>query len=152
MAASLSTIGSIAGHVSRSFVLPAGISGNLVETVDLQLQEVVNYTGQDIGSNSIDNKYQSVIVNFSKAQALDEAFAWAATVASSGTSNVGAGISSNDISLAELSVSSSDKSAEAGALEAISSMSKDTPKMFRQMAMNGLKNLGRAISLSKSLS
>jgi len=149
----LSTIGSIATHVAESFVLPNGVSGNLVETVDMARVDVQNYTGQSIGSNLIEEKYQSVITNFSKAQAIDEAFAWAATVGVSGTSGIytSGAYSADKLSLAELSVES-EASSESDALNAISSLSKDTPVQFRQLAMDGLKNIGRKIRFAKSLS
>jgi hypothetical protein len=67
----LDTIGSIALHIVESFSVPNGVSGNMVEIVDMARQHVENYTGQTIGSNSIGAKYQPAIINFAKADALD---------------------------------------------------------------------------------
>ena len=71
MADSLSTIGSIATFVVESFNnLSAGVSGNMVQVVDLNRQKVSSWTGQDIGSNSIADEFQPAIVNFSFAEAV----------------------------------------------------------------------------------
>ena len=68
---SLSTIGSIAIFIDENLSLPAAVSGNMVEVVDLQRQYVADYAGVTIGSNSIDAKYQPVIVDFASADAID---------------------------------------------------------------------------------
>jgi len=149
----LTTIGSIAGHIARSFILPEGISGNLIETVDTARIDVQNYTGESIGSNSINETYQSAITNFAKAQAIEEAFAWANTYASSGTAMVGGGAeNSQEIKLADLSVSDSDSSGEAKAMTALSSLSRETPKQLRDIATESLKSIGRKIRFSRSVS
>ena len=149
----LSTIGSIANHINESFVLPLGISGNLIETVDLSRQDVANYTGQNIGSNSIEPVYQSAITNFSKAQAIQESFAWASTTATSGgavimTSGTG---DLDNLKLGELSVEAASE-AQTNALSFLSTLSKDTPNQFRQLAMDNLKNIGRRARFARSLS
>ncbi len=72
----LDTIGSMATHIAESFDnLPIGISGNLVEVVDMARQHVENYTGTDIGSNSIEAPFQPAILDFAKADAIDMATA-----------------------------------------------------------------------------
>lgn len=146
----LSTIGSIANHINESFVLPIGVSGNLIETVNLNLLDVSNYTGANIGSNSIDSKYQTAITNFSKAQALSEAFAWASTVSTSGGAVI---IDDTDeaMKLGELTIDSA-TGKQTAALNYLSSLSKDTPNQFRQLAMTNLKNIGRKINFARSLS
>ena len=70
---SLDTIGSIANFLQTSFNnIPTGLSGtNLVAVVDMNRQHVANYTGESIGSNSIDIEFQPPIVNLSKADAID---------------------------------------------------------------------------------
>jgi hypothetical protein len=148
----LDTIGSIATHIAESFILPAGVSGNLVETVDLCRIDVENFTGNSIGSNSIESKYQSAITNLSKANSLDQAFLWAATRSSSGTANSVDSTSNVNVSLGELSVSESSSSKETEAMNAISSMSRQAPQQFREMAIQSMKIIGRNIQFARSLS
>ena len=149
----LSTTGSIATHIATSFVLPLGISGNLVTTVDLERQNVANYTGQTIDADSIDVKYQSAIVNFSKAQAIQEAFSWASTVSTSGGAYImTSGTDDLDnLKLGDLSMESA-ASAQTAALSSLSTLSKETPSQFRQLAMDNLKNIGRKANFARSLS
>lgn len=72
MADSLSTIGSIATHIVESFSnISTGVSGNMIEIIDNNRQHVANFVGTSIGSNSIDDKFQPPIVNFSKADTMD---------------------------------------------------------------------------------
>ena len=72
MANDLSTIGSIAIYLVDIFPgLSAGVSGNMVLTVDLARQDVENFTGLNIGSNAILDKFQPPIVNFAKADTVD---------------------------------------------------------------------------------
>jgi len=72
MADSLISIGSIATHLIEVFPgLPAGVSGNLVIISDLARQKVANYTGTNIGSNSIADQFQPAILNFAKADVID---------------------------------------------------------------------------------
>lgn len=150
---SLSSIGSIANHINESFVLPLGISGNMIETVNMSLLDVSNYTGQTIGSNSIDPIYQSSIVNFSKAQAIQESFAWASTVATSGGAVImTSGTSETDnLKLGELSLEAAAE-AQTNSLNYLSTLSKETPNQFRQLAMDNLKNIGRKANFARSLS
>jgi hypothetical protein len=72
MADSLSTIGSIATFITSSFAnIPTGVSGNTILFVDLARQYVSQYTGVSIGSNSIPENYQSVIVNLSMSNVIN---------------------------------------------------------------------------------
>jgi hypothetical protein len=72
MADSLSSIGFIAQFINSSFTnVPAGVSGNMVQFVDLARQYVSQFTGVSIGSNSIPENYQSAIVNLSMGMAID---------------------------------------------------------------------------------
>jgi len=120
----LDTIGSIATFIVESFTgLPAGVSGNMVEIVDMARQHVENYVGTDIGSNSIAAQFQPPIVSFSKADALDMAGAQAA---------------GENIKLAELSVG------EVG--ETMSAT------QWRMMGENALYAIGRKHRFSRSVS
>lgn len=150
---SLSTVGSIATHIAESFVLPLGVSGNLVETVTMSLLDVQNYTGQSIPSDAIDEVYQSPIVNFSKAQAIQEAFAWSTTVATSGGAVIIEDGTSDldDLKLGELTVKAASE-AQTNSLNSLSTLSKETPFQFRQLAMENLKNIGRRARFARSLS
>lgn len=124
MADDLSTTGSIATHLAEVFPdLPAGVSGNLVIISDMARQHVENYTGINIGSNSIADKFQPAIVFYAKADTVD-------------LFNAQAG--GEKIRLAELSLE------ETG--EEISA------KEYRLLGEMALKNLGRDIKFSQSLS
>ena len=121
----LDTIGSIATHVIEVFNnISAGISGNMIEIVDMARQDVQNFVGNSIGSNSIAAEYQPAIVNFSKAETIDLVNAQA-----------GGGA---DLRLAELTVS--DKGEQ---------MSAD---QLRKLAQGQLKNLGRRVRFARSVS
>ena len=67
------TIGSIANFIQLSLNnVPEGLSGaNLIALVDSARQNVENYAGVDIGSNSIQPEFEPPIVNFSKADTID---------------------------------------------------------------------------------
>ena len=149
----LSTVGSIATYVASKFVLPAGVSGNIVTTVDLQRIKVQNFTGNTIDSDSIEEKYQDVITDFSKADVLDEAFSWAATVATSGGAVlITSGTSGvDDVKLDDLSIQSK-ADAETKALNYLTSMAKETPNIFRSQANASLINLGRRVNFKRSIS
>jgi len=67
----LDTIGSIATFITESIQVPAGVSGNMIEIVDMARQHVANYTGENIGSQSIGAEYQPAIIDFSKADTID---------------------------------------------------------------------------------
>ena len=90
-AQSLNTIGSIATFIVQNLTgLPAGVSGGMVQTVDLARQHVANFTNNSIGSNSISDKFQPAIVDWAKADAVELA-------------NAGAG---DKIQLADLTIDS----------------------------------------------
>ena len=120
---SLDTLSGIATHISESFDnLPNGISGNLIEIVDMARQHVANYTGQEIGSNSISVKFQPAILDFAKADTIDMA--------------TGEGANDN-IKLSELII------------DGQSSMASSS---FRKMGEFKLRMLGRKAIFSRSLS
>jgi len=150
---SLETIGSIATHIAESFVLPVGISGNLVETVDANRILVENFTGDNIGSNSISEKYQHAILNYSKADVIDMTFAQGTTVSISGTSNVVEGNTSSfeTLRLEGLEVSEGKGGAVISVSQALGGLSKDSSKLLRQMADNSLKYIGRKVRFGKTL-
>lgn len=124
MADSLNSIGSIAVYLNSSFInVPAAISGTLIQLVDIARQDVANYTGQSIGSNSIADTYQPAIVNLSKAAILNL---------------LGADQSTATISLAELTIGKTDKILSA--------------QQYKMLAEMSLKSLGRYTQYAKSLS
>ena len=123
MKMSLSTIGSIAIFIDENLSLPAAISGNMVEVVDLSRQYVADYAGVTIGSNAIDKKYQPVIVDYAKADAID------LKQAQSG---------GEKIKLAELSIDDSG--------DAMSS------KSYRLMGDMKLRSIGKTFKIVKSMS
>lgn len=149
----LSTTGSIGSYISSKFVLPAGVGSNINTTVDLQRIKVQNFTGVIIDPDNIEERYQDVITDFSKADVLDEAFSWAATVATSGGAVlITSGASgADDIKLDDFSIQSK-ADAETKALNYLTSLSKDTPNVFRKQANASLLNLGRAVSFKRSIS
>ena len=118
------TIGSIATFIVESFNnVPAGVSGNMIEIVDMARQHVANYCNATIGSNSIDAKYQPAIISFSKADVIDF---------------VNAQAGGENISLAELSIN------ETG--EAMSA------EQWRMLGENQLKAIGQRIHFARSIS
>ena len=118
------TIGSIAIHIVENIdTLPAGVSGNMVEIVDLARIHVANWTGQTIGSNSIDAKFQAAIVDFAKADAID-------------LSNAGAG--GDQLRLADLAIGQGQEAM--------------TSAQYRIMAEMKLKTIGRSVSFVRSIS
>lgn len=124
MADSLNSIGSIATHIVESFNnISIGVSGNMVEIVDLARQHIANYTGQTIGSNSISDIYQPAILNFAKADVIDL---------------INAQAGGEDVRLGELSIS------ETG--EAMSA------EQYRKLGEFYLRSLGRNVQFAKSLS
>jgi hypothetical protein len=124
MADSLSTIGSIAFHiVSVITPMPAGVSGNMVDIVDINRQHVENFTGNNIGSNSIEDKYQPAILNYAKADTVNA---------------INAQAGGENLKLADLSI------AETG--EAVSA------EQYKQLAEMFLKAIGRKIQFERSVS
>ena len=119
---SLSTLGSISQHITESLSVPIGISGNMIEIVDMARQHVANYTGEDIGSNSINAKFQPAILNLAKADTIDF---------------INAQENSGDLRLDDLSIGEG--------------FSKDSAQAYRQMADSYLKSLGRTFNFKKTL-
>lgn len=120
----LDTIGSIAIHIDESFAnLPDGVSGNMVEIVDMARQHVSNFVGTEIGSNSIAPTFQPAIVDFAKADAVDMANAQSGGA---------------DLKLAELSVGDAGEEMSA--------------KEWRMMGENALNAIGRKSRFSRSVS
>ncbi len=146
------TVGSIATHIASKMVLPVGVSGALVDTVDLNRIKVQNFAQIGIASNSIAEQYQDIITDFSKADALEEAFAWASTVATSG----GAVImttgtdDASSIKLGDLDVKDAGK-AQTAVLNYLSSLSKETPAILRKTAQMSMDNLGYKLNHFKAL-
>lgn len=120
----LDTIGSIAIHILENFNnIPTGVSGNMTEIVDMARQNVANYVGADIGSNSISEEYQPPIVNFAKADTIDYVQAQAG---------------GEKIKLGELSFEESGEEMSAEA--------------WRMLAQSQLKNIGRKARFARSVS
>jgi len=67
----LNSVGSIATFINECISVPVGVSGNMIEIVELSKQHVANFTGHTIDSNSIDEKYRGAIVDFAKADTID---------------------------------------------------------------------------------
>jgi len=118
------TIGSIATHIAENFNnIPDGVSGNLVEIVDLSRQHVENFTGNEIGSNSIQDKFEPAIVDFAKADVIDL---------------VNAQAGGEEMRLAELWIN--EKGEEMSA------------EQYRMLAEAKLKTIGRKVRFARSLS
>lgn len=149
----LNTIGSIATYVASKYTLPNGVSGNLITTVDFQRIKVQNFTGITIDSSEIPEKFQDVITDFSKADAIEEAFSWASTVATSGGAVIITSGTTNadDIKLDDFSIMQKAE-AETNALNYLTSLSKDIPMNLRNQANKSMLNLGRQVNFSRSLS
>ena len=148
----LDSVGAIATHIASKWVLPAGVSGALVDTVSLQRIKVQNYTGISISADSIPETYQDIITDFSKADALEEAFAWSATVATSGgTIMINNGASSTDkIKLGDFDIATGGAS-QLSALNFLTGMSKDTPTKLREMATSSMNNLSYETNYFKAV-
>ena len=148
----LGTVGSIASHIASKWVLPAGVSGALIETVGLQKIKVQNFAGVSISSDAISEEYQDIITDFSKADVLEEAFAWASTVSTSGGAVIiSAGATSRDkLKLGDMDVSTEGTS-QTAALNFLSALSKDTPTKLREQATASMDNLGIQSSYYKAL-
>lgn len=107
--------------------VPTSISGTrLLEIADRKREFVQNYTGITIGSNSIDIKYQDVIVNLSAAQTLKNMML---TGADAGNIRIG------------------DFSINKGASDSLSV----SAERLEADAMFQLKSLGRKITFKKAL-
>ena len=125
MADSLNSIGSISQFLFDSFPgLPSVTSGLiLLQIADMARQHVENYTGVTIGSNSIEDRFQPVILDFAKSDVI---------------LFINAQPGGEEIKLADLSIS------ETG--EALSA------EQYRMLAESKLKLLGRNIQFRQSLS
>ena len=148
----LNSTGSIATHIATKWVLPTGVSGALPDTVSLQRIKVQNFTGESIDASNIPEKYQDIITDLSKADALEEAFAWSATIAVSGGAIMvdDGGTSSDTLKLGDFSVGTEGKS-QIAAMSFLSTMSKDTPTKLREIAMSSMNDLGYAMSYYKAV-
>jgi hypothetical protein len=148
---SLSTIGSIATHLSENYPnISAGISGNLVEIVDMARIEVQNFTGQSIGSNSIGEQFQSAILNYSKADLIDQVYAQATSFTTSGAMvSVLAG-GEKHVALEGLSIGQG-TDVTVSALSALGGLTRDSAKQFRAMAEQSMKYIGRKVRFGKTL-
>jgi hypothetical protein len=140
----LDTVESIAAHIATKWVLPIGVSGALVDTVSLNRIKVQNFVGTGIDANAIPETYQDIITDFSKADALEEAFAWASTVSTSGGAViVDSGTSLRDSrKLGDMDVKSNSAS-QTSALNFLTSLSINTPTKLRETARASMEDLGR---------
>lgn len=147
----LNTVGSIATHIAKKWVLPTGVSGALVETVSLNRIKVQNFTGVSIDPSGIQETYQDIITDFSKADCLEEAFAWAATVSiSGGAVIIDNGATANDgRKLGDMEIRTEGKS-QTSALQFLSALSKDAPTKLRETARASMEDLGRETQFFKS--
>lgn len=119
----LDTIGSIASFITENLNVTTGVSGNMVEIVDMSRQHVANFVGTAIGSNSIDAIYQPAIVDFANANTLDM---------------INADSGGADLKLAELSITSTGQDLSSAQL--------------RTMGEMKLNAIGRKARFSRSLS
>lgn len=119
----LDTLGSIATHIAELFDnIPAGVSGNLVEMVDMSRIHVENFTGTNIGSNSISEQFQAAITNYAKADVIDL---------------INAQAGGDNVKLAELSVSSTSEQMSA--------------EQLRNLAEKQLGAIGMQVQVGKTL-
>ena len=120
----LDTSAKIATHIVENIGgIPAGISGNMVEIVDLARNHVENWTGKSISSSSIGENFQPAITDFAKADAVD-------------LSNAGAG--GDELKLSDLSIGQGQEAM--------------TGEQYRMMANMKLKTLGRSVQFVRSIS
>ena len=146
------TVGSIATHIASKMVLPEGVSGALVDTVDLQRIKVSNFISQTIPSNDIAEAYQDIITDFSKADVLEESFMWASTIATSGGASLmdSTTASAGGIKLGDLDIKDSGK-VQTMVLNYLSTLSKETPIILRKMAQSSMDNLPLKLNHFKAL-
>ena len=133
------------------YILPVGISGALIDTVSLQRIKVQNFTNVSIDPDNIQEKYQDIIVDFASADAIEDAFVWASTFATSGgTVFINDGASAHEtLKLGDMSATTDGKS-QIDALKSLTGLSKETPTKLREMAQNSLNNLSVEMSYFKS--
>lgn len=119
-------LGSIANFVYNIVDnVPTGISGNLIGIAEQQKFVVEQYTGDSIDSNSIAEKYQPAIIDFTISESLKL------------METLGADVSS--ISLGDLSISK-------GANSALMSVS----QKFKESGMEKLKQLGEKVNFYRA--
>ena len=117
-------VGSVAIFIVQNIVgIPAGVSGNLVQLVELNKGYVANFTGQSISSDNIPEAFQGAITDFSKADVIDL---------------VQAQVGGEDIRLGDLSISESGDAMSA--------------EQYRLLGNMKLKVIGRGIRFVRSLS
>ena len=121
--AELTSIGSIATHICEVLPVPTGVSGNMIIIADMARQHVANYVGEEIGSQSIASKFQTVIVDFAKADTIDLIQAQAG---------------GEKLKLAELSITESGEEMSA--------------KQYRLLGESKLQALGRKVYIKRSIS
>lgn len=138
------TTGSIATYIATRWVLPTGVSGTLNSTVSLNRIKVQNFVDVSIAANAIPEAYQSIITDFASADALEAAFAWSSSVATSGgTVIIESGATARDgRKLGDMEIKSEGK-AQTAALNYLSTLSKDTPTKLRETARTTMEDLGR---------
>ena len=119
-------LGSVQVEVSKLIPdIPTALSGTeMYPLIDRKRQRVEDYVGQDIGSNSIDIKYQEAIVNLSASAVCESMMLTGADVKS--------------IKLGDFS----ETKGEGGNLNIAS-------KSFEAKGEKALKNLGRSVSYYK---
>jgi len=121
MTNSLNSIGSIATFIAETMQVPLGVSGNLIIIADVARQHVENYTGNIIGSNSIESQYQPAILDFARADTIDM---------------INAQSGGEKVRLAELSVEETGEEVSA--------------EQYRILGELKLKPLGRKVSFARS--
>ena len=112
--------------------------------------EVQNFTGQSIGSNSISETFQSAILNYSKADLIDQVYAQATSFMASGVGvEIAAGGVTN-VSLEGLRAEQGNP-ATVSAISALGGLTRDSAKQFREMAERSMKYIGRKVRFGKTL-
>jgi len=119
----LNTTALIATHIVNTMSVSAAVSGTMIDLVEVAKNDVEQYTGQTISSNSIGTQYQSPIILFAKADALDH-------IQADGTSATQSieGLSIGDSNLNEIA------------------------NNFRKQAQDKLKYIGRNVQVERVLS
>ena len=120
----LNTTGSIATFLASTFNFSTVVSGNLINIVDLSRQHVENYVGILIPADNIEARYVPAIVDFSKADAIEQEEA----------------LEVDSVSLESLKVSDSSRGGDSSS------------KLFKTMGNEKLTALGRKARFSRSLS
>lgn len=107
--------------------VPANISGaRLLEMADRKREYVENYTGNSIGSNSIQIQYQDIIVNMTAAQVTKTMMT--------------TGVDADSVRLGDFTIKKGSNSNLSAAA-----------KNWEEMAKEQLKSLGRRVSYFKAL-